>query len=632
MNPTDTRTQEQPQPMPQPAASTAIGSQLLQLARPWRARLLLVAAVVLGAAVLELVPPLIVRHVVDHNLTPHRTAGLLPAALLYLAVSAAVAVLTATYGYLAATVAQRSLAGLRTRLFSHLLHLPTGYHDRTPVGDSISRCTADIEAIDALFSSSVAILLGQTMQLVTVAVTMLVLSPVLTVAAALFMPPVALFTGYLRRRIRDAERETRRGIGLLNTQLQEDLSGAEVIRAFGRQTTFTDRFRLALTDWLRATNKSTFYNAFYAPCLGLLSGFATALLVWLSSRPAFDAIGVSLGTLTAFILLFAQFITPLINLGDEWQFVQAALAGAERVFSVLALPIDDHVGPAPAMPSCGKEHRHSQSVPGDHPVPVRGPALEVDRVTFGYVPGAPVLHEVSVTVRPGEHVVVVGRTGAGKSSLLALLAGLYTPWTGQVRVAGDDPRTFDDAARRAMLGIVPQAVQLFSGTVQDNLTLGDQTITAERARRAATLAGADRFICALPDGYDTILSDSGRGTGVQLSSGQRQLLALARALVTDPAALLLDEATAVIDGASDAAFRAALHEHVLAAGTAVLTVAHRLATARAADRVLVMAGGRIAEQGTPDELLTSGGLFATLIALEDAGWDWQHNLDEPSPT
>jgi ATP-binding cassette subfamily B protein len=446
------------------------------------------------------------------------------------------------------------------------------------------------------------------------------------------MPPVALLTGYLRRRIRDAERDTRTAIALLNTQLQEDLSGAEVIRAFGRQAAFTDRFRLALTGWLRATNTSTFYNAFYAPGLGLLSALATALLLWLSGHNAFDTIGVSLGTLTAFILLFAQFITPLTNLGDEWHSVQAALAGAERVFCVLDLPTDDHSGPAPATPTRGKDHRHHRSDQGDHRVPAGGPALEAGRITFGYAPGAPVLHEVSVAVHPGEHVVVVGRTGAGKTTLLALLAGLYTPWTGHVYVAGQQARTLDDAARRAVLGFVPQTVQLFSGTVHDNLTLGDQTITAEQARRAATLAGADAFIRALPDGYDTILSDSGRGTGVQLSAGQRQLLALARALVTAPAALLLDEATAVIDGASDAAFRTALHEHVLAAGTAVLTVAHRLATAREADRVLVMAGGHIIEQGTPSELLTSGGRFASLIALDDAGWDWQHDPDEPSQT
>jgi len=600
-----------------PAPAVKVGAQLLTLARPWWAQLLLVAAAVLGAALLGLVPPLIVRHVIDHNLTPHRTAGLAPAALGYLAASAAVAVLTAGYGYLAATVAQRSLAGLRTRLFAHLLQLPTSYHDRTAAGDSISRCTADIEAIGDLFSSSIATLLGQTAQLVTVAVTMLVLSPLLTAAAAVFLPPAALFTNYLRRRIRDAERDTRAAIGLLSTHLQEDLSGAEVIRAFGRQAMFTDRFRLALTGWLRATNRATYWNAFYAPGLGLLSAAATTLLLWLGGRNAFGAIGISLGTLTAFILLFAQFITPLINLGDEWQSVQAALSGAERVFSVLTLPADDPPGPAPAVPQ-------------PHPtIRAARPALEAGRITFGYTPGAPVLHEVSLTVQPGEHVVVVGRTGAGKTSLLALLAGLYVPWTGHVQVAGCDPRTLDDAARRAVLGFVPQTVQLFSGTVQDNLTLGDQTITTGQARRAATLAGADRFIRALPDGYHTVLSDSARGTGVQLSVGQRQLLALARALVTSPAALLLDEATAVIDGASDAAFRAALHEHVLAAGTAVLTVAHRLATAREADRVLVMAGGRIIEHGTPGDLLASGGRFAALTALEDAGWDWQHDPDEP---
>jgi ATP-binding cassette subfamily B protein len=600
----------------QPAPAVKVGAQLLTLARPWWARLLLVAAAVLVAALLGLVPPLIVRHVIDHNLTPHRTAGLAPAALLYLAATAAVAVLTAGYGYLAATVAQRSLAGLRTRLFAHLLRLPTGYHDQTAAGDSISRCTADIEAIDDLFSSSIATLLGQTAQLVTVAVTMLVLSPPLTAAAAVFLPPVALFTNYLRRRIRDAERDTRAAIGLLSTHLQEDLSGAEVIRAFGRQGMFTDRFRLVLTGWLRATNRATYWNAFYAPGLGLLSAVATALLLWLGGRNAFGAIGVSLGTLTAFILLFAQFITPLINLGDEWQDVQAALSGAERVFSVFALPADD-----PASPPSVAPQNHQ-------PIQAARPTLDVDRVTFGYAPGAPVLHEVSLTVRSGEHVVVVGRTGAGKTSLHALLAGLYAPWTGHVRAAGYDPRALDDAARRAVLGFVPQTVQLFSGTVHDNLTLGDDTITAEQARRAATLAGADRFIRALPDGYHTVLSDSARGTGVQLSAGQRQLLALARALVTSPAALLLDEATAVIDGASDAAFRAALHEHVVAAGTAVLTVAHRLATAREADRVLVMAGGRIIEQGAPGDLLTSGGHFAALAALEDAGWDWQHDTNE----
>jgi ATP-binding cassette subfamily B protein len=250
--------------------------------------------------------------------------------------------------------------------------------------------------------------------------------------------------------------------------------------------------------------------------------------------------------------------------------------------------------------------------------------VRIEQVTFGYAPGRPILHAIDLTVQPGEHVAIVGRTGAGKTSLIALIAGLYTPWAGTIDLAGHRPHALPETERRALLGYVPQHVTLFSGTVRDNLTLGDHTIGDQQIHHAATVTGADRFIRTLPQGYDTVLSDSGRGRGVQLSAGQRQLLALTRALATRPALLLLDEATAVIDGASDAAFRTALHQHVLPAGTAVITIAHRLATARDAHRVLLMDQGRITEQGTPTHLLAAGGAFADLSALEDAGWDW-HN-------
>jgi ATP-binding cassette subfamily B protein len=552
------------------------------------------------------VPALVVRHVIDYNLTPRRGDGLAAAAALYLAATALAAVLTAAYSYLAATVAQRSLAGLRTRLFAHLLALPASYHDVTPIGDSISRATADVEAIDDLFSSSAATLLAETVSLATTLAAMTALSPTLTALALLAVPPLALLTGYLRRRIRDAERATRTGVAALNTQLQEDLSAVEVIRAFGRQDAFAGRFRRALTRWLTAANRSTFYNAFYAPSLGVLSASATALLLWAGGTGVLDAAGITLGTLTAFVLLFAQFFTPLMNIGDEWQTVQAALAGAERVFAVLALPAD------------ATDPVKSEREPGH-------PAVYVDKVSFGYTPDRPVLYEVSLTVQAGEHVAVVGRTGAGKSSLLALLAGLYPPWTGNVELTGYPPRSLDETQRPAVLGYVPQHVTLFTGTVHDNLTLGDTHVPAERVHRAAAIAGADRFITVMPEGYHTVLSDAARGSGVQLSAGQRQLLALARALTTQPAVLLLDEATATIDAASDAAFRAALHEHVLPSGTAVLTIAHRLATARDADRVLVMDGGRIVEEGTPAELLAADTVFAALSALEETGWDWQHD-------
>jgi ATP-binding cassette subfamily B protein len=222
------------------------------------------------------------------------------------------------------------------------------------------------------------------------------------------------------------------------------------------------------------------------------------------------------------------------------------------------------------------------------------------QVVFGYVPNHPVLHGVSLVAEPGQHIVLVGRTGAGKSSVLHLLGGLYSPWSGAVRVVGRDPSLLPGDERRRAMGVVQQVVQLFRGTVFDNLTLGDTSVPREAVLRAAAIAGADAFIRALPEGYDTLL-----GEGVQLSAGQRQLLALTRALVWDPAVLLLDEATSAVSGRT------------------VLTVAHRLATAQDGDRVLVMEAGRIVEMGPPRELVRRGGRFAALLELEAAGWDWR---------
>jgi ATP-binding cassette subfamily B protein len=230
---------------------------------------------------------------------------------------------------------------------------------------------------------------------------------------------------------------------------------------------------------------------------------------------------------------------------------------------------------------------------------------------------------VTLHVAPGEHVALVGRTGAGKSSLVHLLAGLYEPWRGSLRVAGRSPRALSDDEKPRVFGIVPQATQIFGGTVLDNLTLDDARVPESAVHEAARITGAHAFIAALPDGYRTVLRGAGGGAGVQLSAGQQQLLALTRALVRRPSVLLFDEATSFMDGASEAALRDALRATALAAGAAVLTVAHRLATAHEADRVVLMDAGRIVEEGAPDDLIASGGRFAALAELEAAGWDWR---------
>jgi ATP-binding cassette subfamily B protein len=244
-------------------------------------------------------------------------------------------------------------------------------------------------------------------------------------------------------------------------------------------------------------------------------------------------------------------------------------------------------------------------------------------VVFGYGDGRPVLHGVCLEVRPGEQVALVGRTGAGKTSLLHLIGALYAPWQGSVRVLGIDPRSVPEDERRTLIGVVPQALDLFSGTILDNLTLNDRGASMDAIMSAARISGFDQLVDSLPDGYATELGGSGRGSGLQLSAGQRQLLALTRALVWDPPVILLDEATSAIDNASDAAFRAALQAIVKQQNKAVLTIAHRLATARDADRVIVLDSGRVVEEGAPAELVAAGGYFAALLELETSGWDWR---------
>jgi len=574
--------------------------------RPWRAHIAVIALLLLLTQSLDVVPPIIVQKLVDEHFTPGVAGGVLWLGVLYFAAILGMRTLNAVALYLIEVAAQGALHQLRVRLFSHLQTLPMSYYDRTPLGDIISRGTADVETVDTLFSSSIAVLVSSLLGLLTTGVAMGLLSLPLSIVTVLTLPLLIVITQFFRLRVREAERANRIATGLMNMHLQETISGIEVIRAFRREPMFVARFRAALRQVVAAYNRSTLYTAFYPPLMALLSACVVSLLLWLGAGGVMAGWGISVGTLAAFVLLFRRTFTVISDLGDEWQSVQSALSGLERIEQVLAVPSEQLLSTAQPLKPDGLQ-----------------PAIALRDVTFGYAERQAVLHGVSLSVRPGEHVALVGRTGAGKTSTLHLLAGLYDPWSGTVRVAGRDPRALSPDERRSVVGVVPQTVQLFSGTVYANLTLGDATVARAQVERAARIAGADEFIRSLGQGYETPLSGAGRGGGAQLSAGQRQLLALARALVWNPAVLLLDEATAAVDNASDTSFRAALRADAGSGQRAVLTVAHRLSTAREADRVLLMEAGRIIEEGPPAELIARGGRFAALIELEAAGWDWR---------
>lgn len=595
--------------------STAVGTttvwhEVRVLLRPWRGLIILIGAAVLLAEGFAVVPPLLMQRIIDDHLTPGVSEGILALAVLFWAATVAARGMDFVVSYLSAYVAQSGLRDLRVHLFDHLQCLPLSYYDHTPLGDVISRCTADVEAVDTLFTTGVANLVTRLAQLTTAALAMFALSPPLSLLALALLPPLALVTRFFQVHIRDAERERRRAIGLLNTQLQETLSGIEDVRAFRLEERLVLRFRRALRETVRAYGKALSYNVFYTPLLTVLVAVCVALLLWLGSGGLGSEWTISIGTLTAFVLLFQRFFDPIRNLGEDWQTVQSALSGIERIVQVLDVPLDDRPTGAAAS-----------TVPGGDKA-----LVTMCEVVFGYLPNQPVLQGLTFSVQAGEHVAIVGRTGAGKSSAVRLLAGLYAPWSGQVRVAGQDPWALSDEQRRSAVGVVPQTVHLFSGTILENLTLGDVTVSFDRVRRAARVSTVDSIVGTLPQGYDTLLSGAGRGKGVQLSEGQRQLLTLARALVWDPVVLLLDEATAAVDNVSEAEFRAALRAATDAGGErkrAVITVAHRLSTAREADRVIVVEDGRVIEEGAPDDLIRNGTRFAALVELEAAGWDWR---------
>lgn len=587
-------------------------SLLGEMVRPWRGQLAGALFCVLGAAALDLVPPLIMGRLVDEHLRVGVTEGLLTLALLYLGALVAVQLLRMVITILTAVVAQGALRLLRVRLFDHLQRLPQSYHDRTPIGDTISRCTSDMETINALFSLGIVNLLSQMVAVVATLAAMIALSPALSLIMVVLVPIVYLITRAFQRRMRDAERQVRRGIGLLNARLQESLTGVEVIRALDRADRVLRSFRQTLLEALRASNLSVWWGALYSPVMDVLAATAVATLFILGGLPRENVAlmgALTAGTLTSFVLLVNRFFDPIIALGEDWGTAQAALAGLERVFEVLSIsPAEPSAaGPAPGFASA------AAMAPDGSPV-------DIDHLVFGYNEGNTVIRDVSLCVPPGRHVAIVGRTGAGKSSLFHLLGGLYRPWSGHIRIAGRDPTALEAAERRRCLGVVPQTVQLFSGSLRNNLTLDDITLSDDDLWRALDLAGAGDMVRALPEGLDTPLSPQGGGSGAQLSAGQQQLLALARALAGNPLVLLLDEATASVDSATEATFRQAVNAHVRARGGAVLTIAHRLATALEADEVIVLGEGRITEQGTPAELLVQGGILASLWELERSGW------------
>ncbi len=531
--------------------------------------------------------PWLIGRAIDQFILPGDAAGLSRTMLFLLGVYLLGTFASRGQVYGVGSVAQRLLASMRRRIFDRIQHLPLRYFDRRPIGDLMSRVTNDVDTLNQLFSQGLTQLLGSLFSLIGILVAMLFLQWNLALACFAIIPIMFLTTAYFARRARKAFRLTRETVGDVTAGLQEDIVGVREAQAFDRTERNIVRFRERNAANRDANVQAVAITSAFSPAIDVLSTLATALVIGYGGYLVFAGT-LSVGVLTAFLIYVQQFFRPIQLVSQVYTQAQSALAGAERIYEIL----DEDPEP-PDPPEAGET-----GIPQGR--------ISFEDVAFAYEPGRPVLHGVSFEVEPGQTVALVGPTGAGKTTIASLIPRFYDATEGGIRIDGRDVRAFARKDLRRNIGIVLQEPFLFSGTVAENIGYGLDDAAREEIEAAARAVDAHGFIAELPDGYDTVLGEGGGS----LSQGQRQLLSFARAVLTDPRILILDEATSNIDTRTEAIIQDALA--TLLKGRTSVVIAHRLSTIRGADVILAVRDGRIAERGTHAELLEKNGLYADL--------------------
>ncbi len=559
--------------------------------RPYRRDFWLAMGCLPAISVFSLVQPYLLKITIDRYIISHNTAGVTAMGMLFAVAMLGELLFLYLQYYLTMLVAQKSLADLRIDVFAHVQQLEAAYFDRNPVGRLVTRMTTDIDVINEMFAAGAMTLLMDVVTLLGIVGIMLAINARLALVSLSLLPLMALAINFFRVKARLSYRLIRERIARINAYLQEAISGMMVIQLFAREAqTFAefDRYNDAHRE---ANHWSNIYEASLFSLVEAVSSISFALIVWYGGHQILGG-ALAFGTLVAFIEYVQKFFIPLRDFSSKYAVMQSAMSAAERVFDLL------DTTPKIRNP----EHPH-------RPAMVHG-RIDFEHVWFAYKGDDFVLRDVSFSVEPGEQVAIVGATGAGKTTIIKLLNRFYDVQRGRVLVDGVDVREWDLQALRRAIGAVAQDVFLFSGTVAENISLRRPETTRTAVQHAAATVNAGRFIARLPGGYDERL----RERGSNLSAGQRQLLAFARALAYDPVILVLDEATSSVDTETELLIQDAL-DKLLRQRTAVV-IAHRLSTIERSDRIIVMHHGEIRELGTHQELLALKGLYARLHRLQ----------------
>jgi ATP-binding cassette subfamily B protein len=569
-------------------------ARLFGYLKPFKFGLGLVLACVLIYTILGLIGPYLMGVAIDRFISGKDPVGLARIALWMLAIYFLNNLFQAVSNWVMARISQQALKAMRSDLFHHLQMLSLSFFDKNPAGELMSRLTNDIDAINQAVSQNVTSLIASVLSMGGILIAMFALNYWLALATLVVVPIMFWFAEFVAKYTRKGFRELQKRLGDLNSVMEETISGEKVVKAFRRNDTAIEAFRQKNAAVYQAGVYANTYALLLMPLTNVLGNFFVIVLAGLGGWLALQNL-VSVGIIATFINYGQNFVQPLRQIANIYNAIQAALAGAERVFEIIDIR-PEIVDAQDAIPL--------ESIEGD---------VRFENVDFGYLPDVPVIKNMTLEAKAGETIALVGPTGAGKTTIINLLTRFYEIQSGKVTIDGKDIRSVRKADLRRQLGLVLQDTFLFSATVIENIRYGRLDATDEECIWAAQMADADHFIRQLPHGYQTQLSERASN----LSQGQRQLLAIARAILADPAILILDEATSSVDTRTEARIQKALLR--LMEGRTSFVIAHRLSTIRDADHVVVINDGEVVEQGTHDQLLQKRGFYHHLYLSQFKG-------------
>lgn len=567
--------------------------RLLQFVKPYKGRFYFLISLTLLLGFLGPLRPRLIQYTLDNDVANNNYQGMVNVMILIFGLLVTQALVEYVHTYLSGRIGQFVIRDIRIKLYQHIVNLRLKFFDKTPIGRLVTRTISDVETLADVFSEGLAAMAGDLLQILFILIFMFNLDWRLTLVSLSTIPLMLLCTYIFKERIKVAFNDVRNAVANLNSFVQEHITGMSIVQIFGSEKKEYEKFKEINKEHLDSNLKSVLYYSVYYPVAEIIAAMGIGLLVWYGSKSVlnFEATGITIGTLTAFIMYIQMFFRPIRMIADRYNTLQMGIVSSARIINLL----DD------------KEHVVENGT--FRPDEVKG-EVKLEHVWFAYNDADYVLKDISLEIKSGETIALVGATGAGKSSIINLLNRFYEINRGSIQIDGVDIKDYDLAILRKNIGVVLQDVFLFSDSIRNNITLGNPDVTEEMILHAADLVGARKFIERLPGGLDYNVMER----GATLSVGQRQLLSFIRAMVYDPKILVLDEATSSVDHETEEMIQEAIAK--MMTNRTAIVIAHRLSTIQKAEKIIVLDKGEIKEAGKHEQLLLQDGFYSQLHKMQ----------------